>query len=312
MVTTKGRPPARRSQATTRGKGRGTGTARGRSGTDGGSAGRGRASAGGRGRGAQAAPDGLLRDHAADLWAIGLVTVGILLALALYGRAAGSVGHAVDVGLGAVVGWPRFLLPPVCAAAGVAILAGRHRPDPLRTGVGAGLGLLAVCGLAELAGGSPTASASTHQVSQAGGWLGVAVGRPLQLGLGTAGAVVVLVAVTVVGVVLSTGVSLGTVGRWLAAGWSAVARAARSRQERATPAEAVAPSAVATPAPALPFNVDAAPGEVAPGGETPADVAPAPEEPEDVTPVPDTGEVPVVEAAPRKARRRAGAGPGDG
>jgi len=157
--------------------------------------------------------------------------VGVLLSLSLYGGAAGWVGGGVDRALGAVIGWTRYILPPVCIGAGVLIIAGRRRPDPLRTGIGAVLGLLAVSGLAELAGGSPTLSASIADLRGAGGWVGAAAGRPLELGLGTAGAVVILVAVAFVGIVLSTGTSLktlaegaatvaATVGRTLGSWWA--------------------------------------------------------------------------------------------
>jgi len=180
--------------------------------------------------GAKARPrsDGILRHHAADLWAIGLATAGILLALALYGGAAGLVGRGVDDVLGTVVGWTRFVLPPVCLAAGILAIAGHRRPERFRTATGAVLGLLAVSGLAELAGGSPTLGASALDLRGAGGWVGVAAGRPLQLGMGTIAAVVVLVAVAAVGIVLSTGISLSTLGRGLAtatgATWRAVGR----------------------------------------------------------------------------------------
>ncbi|HEY1734112.1 MAG TPA: DNA translocase FtsK 4TM domain-containing protein, partial [Acidimicrobiales bacterium] len=87
------------------------------------------------------------------------------------------------------------------------------------------LGLLAACGLAELAGGSPKADATNQALSDAGGWIGVAIGRPLASGVGTAGAVVILVAVAIVGIVLSTGVSLGVLVRGLGAAVAAVGRA---------------------------------------------------------------------------------------
>ncbi len=125
-------------------------------------------------RAAEAEP-GLLADHAADLWAIGLVTVGVLLALALYGGAAGWVGRGVDNLLGSAIGWTRYLLPPLAIAAGVLIIAGRHRPEPVRTVVGAVLGLCALAGLCELAGGSPDAGGHDR---------GAAVGRRLPRGPG--------------------------------------------------------------------------------------------------------------------------------
>ena len=66
-------------------------------------------------------------DHSADLWAIALATVGVLLALALYGDAAGAFGAAVNRGLGAVIGWIRYLVPPV----GVATAVSPLYPNPL-------------------------------------------------------------------------------------------------------------------------------------------------------------------------------------
>jgi S-DNA-T family DNA segregation ATPase FtsK/SpoIIIE len=151
---------------------------------------------------------GILSEHGADLWAIGLVTVGILLALAVYGDAAGAVGHAVDVGLGVAMGWARFVLPPAAVAAGVALVAGHQRLLSARAGVGAAIALLAVCALAELAAGTPEFSARRAALAGAGGEIGVLVGRPLASGLGTAGAVVLAVAIGLVGGVLATGARL--------------------------------------------------------------------------------------------------------
>jgi S-DNA-T family DNA segregation ATPase FtsK/SpoIIIE len=198
-----------------------------------------------------------LAEHAADLWAVGLITVGVLLALALYGGAAGSVGRGMDHLLGTVVGWARYLLPLLAVAAGIFILAGRRRPDPVRTIVGAVLGLLALAGLCELAGGSPTLAAPLGHLRGAGGYLGAMVGRPLQLGLGTAGAVVVLLAVVVVAVVLTTGVSLGTLGRGVATAVTAAGRRARTWwvgvttpvEQEALPVEAPTPVPVVVPVP---------------------------------------------------------------
>ena len=166
----------------------------------------------------------MLSDHSADLWAIALVTAGVLLALAVYGGAAGAVGHAVDVGVGAAVGWARFLLPPSAVAAGVAVVAGRRHLLSGRAGVGAAITLLAACGLAELAGGTPSISAPRVALSDAGGVLGALLGRPLSQGLGTAGSVVLLLAVGVVGGVLATGVRLRSLGRPFVAAGSAIGR----------------------------------------------------------------------------------------
>jgi S-DNA-T family DNA segregation ATPase FtsK/SpoIIIE len=200
---------------------------------------------------------GILADHAADLWAIGLVALGVLLGLALYGNAAGAVGRAVGDGLGLVIGWVRYLLPPVLVAAGIWVLVGQGRPSLLRSVLGAVLGLLALCGLADLAGGSPRLGASHQVLRGAGGWLGVGSGRSLQAGMGTAGATVVLLAVFLVAIVLATGVSLRAMGR--AAGRAVAAGTRAATAWWSSPAE-TAPSAGALAAPLARSVADPLPG----------------------------------------------------
>ncbi len=152
------------------------------------------------------------RTHSADVWAIGLITLGVLLALALWGQQLGPVGHGVNTTLATLVGFIRSIVPLVVAGAGLVLLIDRQRPDPLRTGLGAALALLGLCGLSELAKGTPAFTAS-HALRNAGGWLGAAAARPLHAGLGTAGAAVLLVAVIIVSVLIATGVNLASVGR---------------------------------------------------------------------------------------------------
>ena len=158
----------------------------------------------------------MLAGHAADLWGVVLVTVGILAALALYGDALGPVGHGTRLVTGDVLGWGRFLVPPVAVVTGILLIAGRReggeaseaRREPIRALLGGTLLLLAVAGLAALAGGAPAVTAPTAKLSSAGGWVGAVVGDPLRAGLGGFGAATVLVAVIVVALVLLTGVSL--------------------------------------------------------------------------------------------------------
>ncbi len=177
------------------------------------------------------------RVQARDLWAVGLITLGVLLALALWGQQLGPVGHGTNTALASLAGWARILLPLVAVGAGCALLFDR-RPrdeeeaeehgegaDPWRLGVGIVLGLLGVCGLAELAKGAPRFSDS-HALRVGGGYLGVLVGRPLHSGLGTAGAAVVLVAVVLVAILVATGASLASVGRAVRAGGAAAGRTA--------------------------------------------------------------------------------------
>jgi len=166
------------------------------------------------------------RRQARDLWAVGLITLGVLLALALWGQQLGPVGGAVNTGLALLAGWVRVLFPIVSLGAGAALLFDRaghdddedededreHEwADPWRLAVGSVLGVLGICGLAELAKSTP--GFSNHaSLKDAGGFLGAAVGRPLHAGIGSAGAAVLLVAVIFVAVLVATGVSLATAG----------------------------------------------------------------------------------------------------
>ncbi len=150
----------------------------------------------------------MLEGHIEDVWGIGLATIGILAALALYANALGPVGHGVRHGLGMVLGVGRFLVPPAFAAGGVMLIAGRPRHEPARAAVGLALTLASVAGLADLAGGAPRLSASPRRLAGAGGFIGAAVGNPLRSGLGDWGASVVLLALVTLALVLFTGVTV--------------------------------------------------------------------------------------------------------
>jgi S-DNA-T family DNA segregation ATPase FtsK/SpoIIIE len=172
--------------------------------------------------------------QARDLWAVGLITLGVLLVLALWGQQLGPVGHGVNTGLASLAGWARMILPVVAVGAGVALLVdrggraedeGHEGADPWRLAVGVVLGLLGLCGLAELSKGTPALSAS-HSLRDAGGYLGAVVGRPLHAGLGSAGAAVLLGALVLVALLVVTGVSLAAFGRGLGTAAAATGRTA--------------------------------------------------------------------------------------
>ncbi len=136
----------------------------------------------------------------------------MLLALAIWGDALGPVGHGINVGLATVVGWTRILIPLIAIGAGVVLLVERDRPEPVRTCLGAALGILGFCGLGQLAKDNPPFSPSVD-LQQAGGWVGALVGRPLHAGIGSAGSGVLFVALVFVAALIATGVSLATFGR---------------------------------------------------------------------------------------------------
>ncbi len=156
--------------------------------------------------------------HATDLWGVLLVTVGLLGAVAFYAGSLGPAGHAARVGVGDLLGWGRFLVPPVAVAVGILLVVGkkgeedgpREGAEPARAVIGATVTLLAVAGLAALAGGSPSLRSSTSMLSSAGGWLGAVAGNPLRSALGGFGAATVLLALLLVATVVFTGISVRT------------------------------------------------------------------------------------------------------
>jgi S-DNA-T family DNA segregation ATPase FtsK/SpoIIIE len=162
------------------------------------------------------------------LWAIGLITLGVLLALAVWAHALGPVGQAMDTGLATAMGWARTIVPLVCVGAGVILLVERERPDPLRTGLGSGLGLIGICGLFELANDTPSLR-QWSELRDAGGWVGALLGHPLAAGIGTAGASVVFVALIVVAFLIATGIALATCGRALRTAATAIGSTLASR-----------------------------------------------------------------------------------
>ncbi|HXW31846.1 MAG TPA: DNA translocase FtsK 4TM domain-containing protein, partial [Acidimicrobiales bacterium] len=225
MVTTKRRPAARSRSRTTSGARRGAGTGRRPAAT------RSRRPAASR----QVSHTGLVDDvfdvlaeHALDLWALALATVGVLLAIALFAGSLGPVGHGARQGLSEALGVGRFVVPFGCLAGGLLLVVGRPRYEPARALLGLALALVSVSGLADLAGGAPHLRSSAARLGGAGGWLGVLTGGPLHGALGGWGAVVVLVALSALAAVLFTGTTVRqaaeVTGRGAAALWRWPAR----------------------------------------------------------------------------------------
>ena len=147
--------------------------------------------------------------------------LALLSALGVYGDFGGLVGVAFRRAAGVVVGWGRLLVPPALAAVGVLLIIGRSREpteadddrQPSVRILGGGLVMTALAGLLHLAAGRPTWGDGLADFEDAGGYVGFASGGALALLAGVAGAVVVLVAVGLLGWLALSGMSLGTVGR---------------------------------------------------------------------------------------------------
>ncbi|MHB1089295.1 MAG: DNA translocase FtsK 4TM domain-containing protein, partial [Acidimicrobiales bacterium] len=145
--------------------------------------------------------------HERDIWIVVLVVVGLLAALAEAGLL-GPVGRAISEALKLLFGAGRFFLPPLLVALGVALVWGKVEVERSRFAWGLALGLVAVCGLGDLAGGRPGVHATVAALGHAGGWIGVLIGGGLHRALGVGGAVVVLLALLVVAIMIVTGIGL--------------------------------------------------------------------------------------------------------
>jgi S-DNA-T family DNA segregation ATPase FtsK/SpoIIIE len=155
----------------------------------------------------------VLGDHADDVTGLLLLAAAVVTGLGIYADRGGPVGRALGDVLANALGWLRDALPLALVAIGVGLIARRapaestddERPSTgAHVAVGATLLVLAVAGLAHILGGSPPFDAPERDLQAAGGWLGAAVGTPVESALGDGGAVALLVLVAVGGLVVLT------------------------------------------------------------------------------------------------------------
>ena len=162
--------------------------------------------------------------HGHDVGGLIAIVTGIVAGLGIYADIAGPVGRALGQGIGAAVGWAAWLVPPALIALGVLLVRGPRTEsgaDPaalVRPLVGAGLVLVAACGLLDLLGGQPEFGDPIDDLVKAGGALGIAVGGTLGGLLGPWAAGFVLVAVAIVGVLIITRTSMRAAAGRTAAG----------------------------------------------------------------------------------------------
>ena len=175
--------------------------------------------------------------HEEDLAGLGLIVLGVVVGLGVYGDVAGPVGHGTSWLVGVLVGVGRYLVPPLLVGVGVALVIDRRSAQRVRLVIGGVLVALALLGLVHLARG-PEVGAKVRDITRAGGLLGLAAARPLDAVAAKAGATVVLLGLLVGGVVLVTRASLKTVAavaaRGVAAGAKPVFGAARRGMREVT------------------------------------------------------------------------------
>jgi S-DNA-T family DNA segregation ATPase FtsK/SpoIIIE len=157
-----------------------------------------------------------------------LIGVGLILGLATYFNLAGPLGRGIEAFVGWFVGLGRFVLPLVLISAGVALVKKGQSSSPTRLVIGWGLIGVAALGFLHIVRTpeslSPFADVDGYGLGEGGGWLGAVFAAPLQALVASAGAIVVLVALFIGGVLLITQTSLRTMASNTGRGVGTVAR----------------------------------------------------------------------------------------
>lgn len=156
--------------------------------------------------------------HEADLAGLALIALGIVVALGVYFNAAALVGQGLSGLFGALVGVARYLVPLGLIAGGVALVHDGHLEHRPRIALGIVLASLGVLILLHVARGPTTFPGGYDDVEKAGGWLGAFLGEPLRSLLGSAGSVVLALAMLVAALVVLTRLPLKRVASHAARG----------------------------------------------------------------------------------------------
>jgi len=161
------------------------------------------------------------REH--EYIGLGLVGAGVLLGLAIYLGLAGVLGRGVSELFGYFVGLGRYAVPIGLVSAGVALVKKGESASPVRLALGWGLIGIAVLGMLHIIR-PPDGFDDLDGLVDGGGWAGALVATPLKALIASAGAVVVLIAVFLGGVMLITSTSLKTMAENTGRGVGTVAR----------------------------------------------------------------------------------------
>lgn len=171
-----------------------------------------------------------LGERARDIYGIALLTLGVLAGIAMFLGSGAAVGAFLHAALRGTLGVYGYLVPVALVGAGVQLLRPARGDQPGRVVSGAALvGLAAVAGW-HLLSGNPSVADGVRSLWPSGGVVGALVANPLHAALGTGGALVLLTAVLLTGVVLATDLPLRDVmGRALSPLRRALPARARTR-----------------------------------------------------------------------------------
>ena len=174
------------------------------------------------------------REH--EFVGVGLIVAGIVVGLAVYFDVAGPLGRGIETLIGWFTGLGRYVVPIALVGVGGALVHKGRSDNRPRLVLGWALAALSVLGLLHVVRGPEKLMADFDAFGTAGGWFGAIVGEPLRGLIADAGAIVVFVALLVLGLLLITGSTvkqlMSQTGRGAAAmatPLGSLARSARSR-----------------------------------------------------------------------------------
>jgi len=153
----------------------------------------------------------ILSDQQRDIWGIVLLLAAVISGLGVYLDAAGPVGGGIDTLARGGFGIVGYLLPVLLLAFGILLFVERSGPEVGRIGVGTVLLLLAILAGSHLVIDLPSPSDGWEALARGGGLVGWMVAAPLQAALSRAGAWAVVIALGILGAVVTARIELRTV-----------------------------------------------------------------------------------------------------
>jgi len=154
-----------------------------------------------------------LSPRGADIVGIGLAVLGVLAVLGLWLGAGGPFGRLLRIVVLGLFGPVGYAVPVVWLYWAILLIRNTAQDDRGRMLVGLSIASLGTLCLASIWGGNPGITEGYAAVSRAGGLVGALVASPLSRVLSAYGAVVVGLALALLGALIFTATPLAAVGR---------------------------------------------------------------------------------------------------
>lgn len=150
-----------------------------------------------------------------DLYGVGVVFLGLVSALGIYGDWAGPVGRLLESLWRGLFGWSAYLVPPALLWIGFLNLRRAEKDEPGRVAAAAVMCLVAVSAFRHLAMADDSSGLRLDAVGEVGGVIGGMIAYPLRRLLSVWGAAITLSLLLLVGILSLTKTPVSKVMAWL-------------------------------------------------------------------------------------------------